>query len=158
MAGWVTETSKSTFDASSFTERQIAGRDGSRSKASTGSVGGLLGLGAYSIVGMDITKVGLAIEKIEDYVVAVETHVAGIEATANSDLAFKSEAVKAAVQRYVNKVKDYSINLCSQLRAFEDKLKDAQEKWEQGAGRMADTINTTEGQYDTGTKYTATRS
>ena len=150
MASWETQTRTSGFDAMSFTTNQISGREGSRQKASGG-----VRRGGYKIVGMDVTKVGPAIEALNTYVTNIEKYVEGLEATATSSQAFKSEVVTAAVKKYIEKVETYCINLCSQLRAFGDKLKDAQAQWEESMRSFADSINTSESQLDAGTKYTA---
>lgn len=154
---WDSQSVTSQFDAGSYTTNQIAGREGSRSAANGGyNGGGLFGIGAqeYSIVGMDITKVDTARASINDYVVAIENHVNGIDALANASSAYKSDEVQSAVQSYVEKVKAYCINLCSQLRAFSDKLADAKEAWESGTANISSTVSGSASSFDAGTKYT----
>lgn len=164
---WETQNVTSDFDARSYTNNQIAGREGARSgaigSANTGGVGNLLNFangsawgntGGYSIVGMDITKVDATRAAISDYVAAIENHVNGIDALADANNAYKSEEVQSAVRSYVEKVKEYCINLCSQLRAFSDKLADAKAAWESGAANIASTVSSGAGSFDAGTKYT----
>lgn len=161
--GWESQTTTSQFDAGSYTTNQIAGREGSRSGASGTTNGGLFGTGlfgntgGYSIIGMDITKVDATRAAISDYVTAIENHVSGIDALANANSAYKSDDVQAAVKSYVEKVKEYCINLCSQLRAFSDKLADAKEAWESGTANISSTVQSSSGSFDAGTRYTEQR-
>lgn len=157
---WETQSVTSDFDAKSYTNNQIAGREGVRGQAA-GSYngGGLFGWGKqeYSIVGMDITKVDATRSAIADYVAAIENHVNGIDALADANGAYKSDEVQSAVKAYVEKVKEYCINLCSQLRAFSDKLADAKAVWESGTANIASTVQGSAGSFDTGTRYTEQR-
>lgn len=158
--GWESQTTTSQFDAKSYATNQIAGREGVRSGAA-GSYdgGGWFGIGRqeYSIVGMDVTKVDSARAAISDYVAAIENHVSGIDALANANGAYKSDDVQAAVKTYVEKVKEYCVNLCSQMRAFSDKLADAKAIWESGTANIASTVQSSSGSFDAGTKYTEQR-
>lgn len=154
---WVSETTTSNFNAESYTTNQMAGRDGTRSLAANANSNGRSQppvYRPYSIVGMDVTKVGPARDAIDQYVSRIESHLDGIQARAEADRAFKSEEVQAAVETYINKVKEYCINLCSQLRAFADKLSDAQKSWESTASKMAGTINEGASSFDAGSRYT----
>ena len=157
---WETETTTSIFNAVSYTTNQIAAREGLRSGA-TGSynAGGWFGIGAqeYSIVGMDITKVGATRAAISDYVAKIENHLNSIDALADASNAYRSEEVQAAVKSYIEKVKEYCINLCSQLRAFSDKLQDASAAWESGTANIASTVQSNTGSFDAGTRYTEQR-
>ncbi len=159
---WETETTTSSFNAGSYTTNQIAAREGLRSGA-TGSYNGgvtwLGGIGAqeYSIVGMDITKVGATRAAISDYVAKIENHLNSIDALADASNAYRSEEVQAAVKSYIEKVKEYCINLCSQLRAFSDKLQDASAAWESGTANIASTVQSNTGSFDAGTRYTEQR-
>lgn len=157
---WETETTTSNFNAGSYTTNQIAAREGLRSGA-TGSynAGGWFGIGAqeYSIVGMDITKVGATRAAISDYVAKIENHLNSIDALADASNAYRSEEVQAAVKSYIEKVKEYCINLCSQLRAFSDKLQDASAAWESGTANIASTVQSNTGSFDAGTRYTEQR-
>ena len=67
----------------------------------------------------------------------------------------KIEEVKQqkAVKNMEN-VKTYCINLVSQLLAFNDKLRDVRNQWQQYTSNLAGNINSTAGQYATGTRYT----
>lgn len=157
---WETQSATSDFDAKSYTNNQVAGREGQRSGAAGGyNGGGWFGIGRqeYSIVGMDITKVDATRAAIADYVAGIENHVNGIDALADANNAYKSEEVQTAVRSYVEKVKEYCINLCSQLRAFSDKLADAKAAWESGSANIASTVSGSAGSFDAGTKYTEQR-
>lgn len=157
---WESQTTTSQFDAKSYATNQIAGREGVRSGAAGAyNGGGIFGWGKqeYSIVGMDITKVDSTRAAISDYVTAIENHVSGIDALANANSAYRSDDVQAAVKSYVEKVKEYCINLCSQLRAFSDKLADAKSVWESGTANIASTVSSSTGSFEAGTKYTEQR-
>lgn len=157
---WETETATSNFNAGDYTTKQIAAREGLRS-GSTGSYNSGWGLGwgaqEYSIVGMDISGVRSVRTAISNYVAAIENHLNGIDALADANNAYKSDEVQAAVKTYVEKVKEYCINLCSQLRAFSDKLQDASAAWESGTANIASTVQSNTGSFDAGTRYTEQR-
>ena len=156
---WETETTTSNFNAGSYTTNQIAAREGLRSGATGSYNAGWMGIGAqeYSIVGMDITKVGATRAAISDYVAKIENHLNSIDALADASNAYRSEEVQAAVKSYIEKVKEYCINLCSQLRAFSDKLQDASAAWESGTANIASTVQSNTGSFDAGTRYTEQR-
>lgn len=151
--GFETEKVKSTMNATSYASTQIAAREGSRSKATNSNV-----WSTYSIVGMDVTKVNSVRDEIDRYVTEIEDHVNKIDPTANANVGFKSDEVQAAVRQYIDKVKTYCINLCSQLRAFSDKLEDAKNAWEKATSNMSSAINSTKNSFDAGSKYAATSS
>lgn len=165
---WNTETQRSEFDAQSFINKQIDGRAGVRggvlgnigtSANGVPGVGGVsfgiggINLSAFSIVGMDITKVQPAIDAIDTYVLALENHIEAIDPLAQSTEAFKGETLDTSMIKYVQKVKDYCMNLASQLRAFQDKLVDAQNAWKASVNKISETIDQSTGSYSTGEKY-----
>ena len=166
---WESETASSSFNAENYTTNQIAGREGLRSGSVVSGVdrfgnnlargfSNITGLNlSYSIVGMDMTKVGAAREAISNYVAGIESHLNNIDALADANKAYKSEEVQAAVKSYIEKVKEYCINLCSQLRAFSDKLADASAAWERATSNMASTVQSNTGSFDAGTRYTEQR-
>ena len=154
---WETQTAKSEFDAKSYTNNQIDSRSGQRAESTGGyNGGGLFGIGAqsYSIVGMDANQIPAVRQDLGSYVQAIEEHIQQIDASTDANNAFRGEEVQSAVTAYVEKVKEYCINLCSQLRAFSDKLADAQAAWETGTGNIAGTVNDGNSSFATGTKYT----
>lgn len=154
---WESETVASNFNAESYTANQIAGREGLRSKSTVSWWENMVGLSSYDIVGMDMTKVGVARDAFADYVAKIESHLNAIDALADASKAYKSEEVQAAVRSYIDKVKEYCINLCSQLRAFSDKLADASAAWERATSNMASTVQSNTGSFDAGTRYTEQR-
>ena len=155
---WETTASASEFDAKSFTTAQIEGRSGQRSGAA-GSYngGGLFGIGAqeYSIVGMDVTQIPQVREAINTYVQGIEDHVNQIDTSVEANAAFRSEEVQKETKAYIDTVKEYCINLCSQLRAFSDKLASAQAAWEAGASGIAATVSAGNSAFSKGARYTS---
>ena len=155
---WETSSTASEFDAKTFTTTQIDGRSGQRGGAA-GSYdgGGWFGIGAqeYSIVGMDVTQIPTVRESINTYVQGIEDHVNQIDTSVEANAAFRGEEVQTAVKAYVETVKEYCINLCSQLRAFSDKLADAQKAWETGIGSISSTVSESNNAFSKGTKYTS---
>lgn len=155
---WETTATTSDFNAKEYATNQIDGRSGQRAGSAGGyNGGGIFGWGAqsYSIVGMDASKIPTVRQSIENYVQGIEDHVSQIDAKANADGAYKGEEVQAAVSTYVETVKEYCINLCSQLRAFSDKLADAQTAWETATGNIAGTVETSNSSFEKGTRYTS---
>lgn len=173
MANWEATTQGSGFDANAAGTSAMATRGAQRSAASVGSgygyqeaTGALWwatpevpgqtaqSMGGYSIVGIDATKVEPMREQIRTSVANIQGYLDGIEATANAANAFRSEEIVAAVQRYVDSVKEYSKALVSDLLAFSDKLKDVQEAWEASSQTFAsDSINTTATSMSDATTY-----
>lgn len=152
---WETGSASTNFNAQGYVDSQIDQREGLRNAASsykTSSGGGFFG-GGYSLVGMDVSKVPAVINKMDAYIKAIEQHLDGIQADASPNGAYKGEEVQAAVRKYIEKVQNYCVNLCSQLRAFEDRLKAAQEAWETATKNIAESVNTSNGSFSEGTYY-----
>ena len=166
-----TDTVTSSFDASASMNAMQGERDGQR----TGNLGSAynamvsngqnslmgwateqLGFGGYdsSVVGINVNEINSMINAITDYCNAIETYLRDLNPAADSELAFKGEEVKAALNTYMENVKAYCINLVSQLLAFNDKLRDVRNQWQQYTSNLAGNINSTAGQYATGTRYT----
>lgn len=106
-----------------------------------------------SIVGMNINGVGDVRNAIDNYCSDIETYLRNLDPTANSDVAFKSDEVKAALANYMEQVSAYCMNLVSQLRAFSDKIADARNQWQAATGQMADKIGQNSGSFSTGSQY-----
>lgn len=155
---WETSSTASAFDAKAFTTAQIDGRSGQRDGATGGyNGGGLFGIGgqAYSIVGMDVTQIPQVREAIDTYVQGIESHVNKIDTSVEANAAFRGEEVQSAVKAYIDTVKEYCINLCSQLRAFSDKLADAQKAWETSVENISGTVSESSAAFSKGAKYTS---
>ena len=155
MADWTVSQQGTT----SYVDSQIGQREGSRNSNfgfggnvwdinNTGLFGGL------DVVGINVDKIPSMREAIRTYVKGITDHLDKIDATANSDSAFKSESVKAAVRAYVEKVKEYSMNLVSQLLSFSDKLQDVSDSWAASTNTLGDNINTTASAFGVGSRYT----
>lgn len=159
-SGWGT----SSFGAMDYTTNQISQREGSR-VAVGGRVSGVvsdgfMGFGRqeYSVVGMNATKIPAVRESIRSYVNAITTHLDKIEPLANANNAFRSEEVQKAISDYIVKVKEYCINLTSQLLAFSDKLADVQEAYNQNMSRLSGNINQQTTSFNGGQRYQEERS
>ncbi|MBE6155824.1 MAG: hypothetical protein E7164_03600 [Firmicutes bacterium] len=167
MANWQTDTITSSFDTMGGANKIVSDRGAQRSASSVGThkTGGFLGIGAKtvsnlpasSIVGMNVNEVENMREAIEDYCAAIENYLKGLNPTADATIAFKSEEVNAALRDYMEKVKEYCLNLVSQLRAFSDKLADVRNQWQTASQNIAETIGSTSGSaFASGTTYTRT--
>ncbi len=156
---WETNASTSSFTTNTAATDTISNRSGQRQGAAnekfSSSGGGFLGT-VYTVVGLNTTQIGAMRGAIREYVNKIEGIISGVKATAEASNAFKSadESVETAVATYVDKVKDYCINLTSDLLAFSDKLKDVQNAWEAATGAMAENINTSANATATSEKYT----
>lgn len=162
----------STFDAKSYTDTQIGNRDAQRTGAGTvvggagkgNYSGGFLGTSwgakesTYSVVGINVNEVDNMREAIRVYVQAIKDHLNGIEPLATADNAFKSEEVQKAVQDYITKVKEYCMNLVSQLLAFSDKLADVKNAWQANMDALAGNTSSSASSLDQGTAYQETLS
>ena len=160
---WETDVAKSEFSAKNPAKTMMENRSSSRSGATSTATtsnsisGGWFGTGSasFSIVGMDTTKVSGVVDTFETWITGLESHLEDIKAEADANKAFKGEEVQKAMENYIGKVKLYCITLCSQYRAFQHKLIDAQKAWGRGVASMAETISSrsTDEAFDTGVKF-----
>ena len=151
MASWTQESAGSTFNAESYAEKTISGRESSRSGSDAAS-----SRSSYDVVGLNVAAVPNMREAIRSYVAAIESHLNGIDPLANASGAYRSEDVQNAVRTYLEKEKQYCINLVSQLQAFSDKLGDVKIAWETATGNIASSVSGATGNFEQGTKYTET--
>lgn len=152
---WNVESANSTFNASEFTKKTMSDRNSVRSASQVKGLSRMkTGLFGYSIVGINANQVPAMREAIRNYVQGIQNHLDGFEASADSTMAFKSEAVKASVQKYMQTLKEYCQNLTSQLLAFSDKLKEVEEKWLEATQNMAQSVDTSTAGFSKGTQYT----
>lgn len=164
MANWEATTQASSFDAQAAARTAMDSRNSTRSSSNASggyNPGGLFGWGKseFSIVGIDANRVPEMREQIRSSVQAIQNHLDGIESQTNSSNAFRSEEIKAAVEKYVDAVKEYSKALISDLLAFSDKLQEVREAWEQSTQNFAaDSVNSSvTGMSDSTTYYTETK-
>lgn len=162
MANWEATTQTSSFDAQLAARTAMDNRTSTRSASNAGGGGfwsGLFGGGGFSIVGIDANRVPEMREQIRSSIQSIQAHLDGIESQTNSANAFRSEDIKAAVEKYVDSVKEYSKALISDLLAFSDKLQEVREAWEQSTQNFAsDSINSSvTGMADATTFYTETK-
>lgn len=150
----------SSFDAVNPATNQISQREGSRSAAGTIYTGvvdnGFFGAGKkeYSVVGLNVAAIDGMREAIRNYVNEIKNHLDGIDPLANSSNAFRSDEVEQAIRVYISKVKDYCLNLTSQLLAFSDKLADVKSAYFGSMSSIASNINQQTTSFSEGTAYT----
>ena len=146
-------TAISTFDATGQITKQISGRGERFITSDTATSGGFFG--GYSIVGMSAKKIPAVVASIKsDYVKKIVNHIDQIETLASADQAFKSEEVQAAVKAYLEKVKEYCMNLCSVLNAFADKAEDAHKAWTEFEKNTAASLGASTSATNAGDLYT----
>ena len=99
--------------------------------------------GKYDVVGLNVTKVSSQmIPAIERWVGEMETKLNGIQATQKQESAFKSDEVQQAVTDFINNVRDYCINLTSDLLAFADKLKSVENAYKANMAALGQAVDT----------------
>ena len=104
----------------------------------------------YPLVGMNASLIPEVKSAIEEYLLGINKILNQINTEISSTHAFKGEEITAAVEKYLTSVKDYAQNLVSQLKAFEDKLTEANTAWNNSIKSLAGNIT----QIDSGTAYT----
>jgi hypothetical protein len=140
---WEATTQGSEFDAQSSSNTRMGSREGTRDISGGGVGAWLSGLGQDSVVGINANKIPEMRETIRQEVADIQAYLDGIETTASSDGAFKSDEIKASVKNYLDKVKEYSQALISDLLAFSDKLQDVYDAWLASSQRFAtDSVDT----------------
>lgn len=87
---------------------------------------------------------------------SIKTELDKIQSDADSEIAFKGEGVKSALQTYITNVTEYCNNLTSTMKAFNDKLTDVRNQWEAATASMGEKISTNASQFATGNAYTET--
>ena len=169
MANWNTNVIASDFDVNNPIDSRRDARTGARGPAIVNGVFGastpgtagfieeLFG-GQSATVGINANEVPKMRQAIRKYCDTITNYVNNLNPTADSGVAFKGEAVKKALETYMNDVKEYSVNLTSALLAFSDKLQDVYNQWVAATESMAGTIGATSGaNFQKGTKYTETQ-
>lgn len=149
---WTTGVSGVTITAATATTGQIDGRSGAREGASLASDN------TYSIVGMNMRKVDAVVKSIDMYCERIKLKLEAVDANAKADDAFKGDLVQQAVKNYIEKVKLYSTNLTSQLKAFQDEILDAKAQWQASLSSFASNIDTNTSQFNAGEEYRNVRS
>ena len=111
-------------------------------------------IGSGAIIGLNANEIPNIKESIRTMCDNITTELNKIQTDADSEVAFKGEGVKTALQEYINKVTEYCNNLISTMKAFNDKLTDVQNQWAAAVSDMSQTISSNAGQYETSTQYT----
>lgn len=107
------------------------------------------------VVGINASKISTITSAIDSYVKAIDSHLDGIDADAEQSGAFAGEDVQKAVRDYIGQVKTYCKNLTSQLRAFNDKLREINRVWEANRATLAGNIGQS-ATFDAGEQYKET--
>lgn len=102
---------------------------------------------ANTVVGIRVQQIPYIKAAINDYLAVIEADLDGIETAAKVDVAFQSEDVTMAVQKFVIAIKEDSKKLISYLRAFNDKLSDVQSAYEAATRTLSENVNTTTNAY-----------
>ena len=127
---WEATTQASEFDASQASETRMGERSATRDLGSGGGIFGFFsGLGQDSVVGINANKIPEMRDAIRNEVNNIQSYLDGIETTASSASAFKSEEITNSVRNYLDKVKAYAQALVSDLLAFSDKLQEVYDAW-----------------------------
>lgn len=167
-----TDSVASTFDAEASMSSLQSERDSQRSGnvgtalGAMGSYGGnasllgaiteTVGLGGWdrSVVGINVGEIDSMVNAITSYCENIENYLNKLDPSANSIQAFRGEAVQERLREYMDTMKTYCMNLVSQLLAFNDKLRDVRNQWQQYTSDVAGNIGSATGQYATGSRYT----
>ncbi len=163
---WETNATTSDFQTDTAANATMTERQAQRSAASgmmnaSGATPGFFGLGGstgYSVVGLNVSAVSGMRESIREYTNRLKTRLSNIDALADASNAFRSNdgSVEKAVSEYIDKVKEYCINLTSDLLAFSDKLGDVKNAWQTATETMASTVQTDTSGAATSTQYQET--
>ena len=144
---WSAGISNVTVAAGAATNGLIEGRSIGREGASLASDN------SYSIVGMNMRKVDEVVREIDVYCEAIKMKLEAVDANAKADDAFKGDLVQQAVKSYIEKVKLYSTNLTSQLKAFQDEILDAKAQWQASISSFASSVDTATSDFKAGEAY-----
>ena len=157
MASWTTEATASNFNAKEGALNTMSNRASNRT--TSGAANYEKGFfrksdsREYSVVGINVDGIQSMKNAISEYVKAIEDHLNGIEPLADASNAYRSEEIQKAVQEYIEKEKQYCINLTSQLLGFSDKLSDVKNSWEASTSAMAGNVNSAGASLSDSTKY-----
>ena len=110
----------------------------------------------YDIVGINGNQVEPMRQSIRDYVSEVQGLIDTTLSTSADQArnAFRGEEAIAAVNAYIDKIKDYCKNITSTLLAFSDKLADVGNAWRAAQENIAGNVNSSTGTFSEGTAYT----
>lgn len=129
MANWERQATQSTFNAQDAVNRAHDARAGSRTAIGSNTDGLIRGNSEFSVVGINASKIDSMRDQIRKSVSNLQTKVDQVGQDLTSSSAYRSEAIKPEVDKYIESVKEYCKALISGLLAFSDKLKDVQEAW-----------------------------
>ena len=112
--------------------------------------------GSGAVIGLNAKEIPNIKQAITAMCDSIKTELDKIQSDADSDIAFKGEGVKSALQTYITNVTEYCNNLTSTMKAFNDKLTDVRNQWEAATASMGEKISTNASQFATGNAYTET--
>lgn len=141
MAGWETNaTYAKQINADSYINKAQSARDGKYKGVQTNASGKGKG---YDLRGINATKVQGMIDAIEAYIKNINKAIDKMSANASNSGAFKGTELQSSVTKYIEKVEKYLKAYTTQLRAFEDKIIDVRNAWNNAQKSQATTINKT---------------
>ena len=145
-SGW----GKDSFDVSAATKDEMDNRDRKSDFNFSHKKGD------YNVVGLNVTKVSSEmIPAIENWVKSMENKLNQIDETREKqNIAFKDENVQRAVFDFVVNVKEYCINLTSDLLAFADKLKSVEKTYKTNLSKLSQGIDELAKKNSVGDRYT----
>ncbi|MEF2663956.1 MAG: hypothetical protein U0M92_06585 [Bacilli bacterium] len=144
------DTKTSSFDQNAAFDKTYGERSAQRGNGGNEFSGGELVIGLNA---KEIPNIKQAITSMCDSITA---ELNKIQSDTDSEVAFKGESIKAALQTYITNVTEYCNNLTSTMKAFNDKLTDVRNQWEAATSSMGEKISGNAGQFATGTQYTET--
>ena len=146
--GWSTDAVESKWDANSKVDQLTSGREGKRDAGAGSS------LADATVVGINANEIPNVYKEIEVYCEAIELQIKKIDEKAKSEQGFKGKGVSTALTNYITSVKYYCKNLVSQLKAFNDKLRNVEIKWEKQVEASKQAIENTSGDnFAAGSEY-----
>lgn len=144
------DTKTSSFDQNAAFDKTYGERSAQRGNGGNEFSGGELVIGLNA---KEIPNIKQAITSMCDSITA---ELNKIQSDTDSEVAFKGESIKVALQTYITNVTEYCNNLTSTMKAFNDKLTDVRNQWEAATSSMGEKISGNAGQFATGTQYTET--
>lgn len=142
MASWETNaTYAKQINADSYVNKAQAARAGKYSGAKTSTP--FWSGGSYDLRGINATKIPAMIDAIESYIKDISKAIDKMSANASNSGAFKGTELQTAVTKYIEKVEKYLKSYTTQLRAFEDKIIDVRNAWNNAQKAQATNINKT---------------
>lgn len=111
----------------------------------------------YDMVGISAKNLPAVKEAINKYVTQIEKDLEELgKSHSKIDGAFQGEATQEALKEYINHVRDYCVNVTSQLLAYSQKISEILQVWIANQQQLASNINESGASIKVGTKMTDT--